>query len=85
MVWIIVGSLFIDHFLTEGMRAYFEQFGIVQECSIMKDPTGRSRCFGFVCYEDPAVLDVVLQKIHILDKKQVRKKPPKLDTHSFFA
>lgn len=55
----------------EGLRAYFEQFGQVTECVIMKDPTGRSRCFGFVSFSDPEVLDSLLQKTHILDKKQV--------------
>ncbi|PJF19796.1 Hrp1p [Paramicrosporidium saccamoebae] len=39
----------------------------------MRDPTGRSRCFGFVSFADPVVVDIVLQKTHILDKKQVSR------------
>lgn len=55
----------------DGLKAYFEQFGAVADCNIMRDPTGRSRCFGFVTFVDPVVVDIVLQKTHILDKKQV--------------
>lgn len=55
----------------EGLKAYFEQFGQVVDCNIMRDPTGRSRCFGFVTFADPLAVDIVLQKTHILDKKQV--------------
>jgi len=55
----------------EGLKAYFEQFGQVTESLIMRDPTGRSRCFGFITFADPAVIDIILQKTHILDKKQV--------------
>lgn len=57
--------------MSEGLKAYFEQFGLVSDCNIMRDPTGRSRCFGFVTFADPVVVDIVLQKTHILDKKQV--------------
>jgi len=56
----------------EGLKAYFEQFGQVNECHIMRDPSGRSRCFGFVSFVDPLIVDVILQKTHILDRKQVR-------------
>lgn len=55
----------------EGLKAYFEQFGQVSEVILMRDPTGKSRCFGFVTFTDYNVVDNVLQKIHILDKKQV--------------
>lgn len=55
------------------MKAYFEQFGQVIDSHIMRDPTGKSRCFGFVNFADPSVLDVVLQKTHILDSKQVSR------------
>ncbi len=53
------------------LKAYFEQFGQVIDCNIMRDPSGRSRCFGFVTFADPLVVDIVLQKTHVLDKKQV--------------
>lgn len=66
-------NYFYDTYLivVEGMKAYFEQFGQVTESHIMRDPTGKSRCFGFVNFADPSVIDVVLQKTHILDSKQV--------------
>ena len=41
----------------------------------MRDPTGRSRCFGFVVFADPVVVDIVLQKTHTLDNKQVSGAP----------
>lgn len=56
----------------DGMKSYFEQFGQVVDSHIMRDPTGKSRCFGFVNFADPSVLDIVLAKTHILDNKQVR-------------
>lgn len=55
----------------DGLKAYFEQFGQVIDCHIMRDPTGKSRCFGFVNFSDPSIPDVILQKTHILDGKQV--------------
>lgn len=36
--------------------------------------TGRSRCFGFLTFQDPAVIDTVLSRIHVLDKKQIDPK-----------
>lgn len=36
--------------------------------------TGRSRCFGFLSFQDPTVVDTVLSKIHVLDKKQIDPK-----------
>lgn len=59
----------------DGLRAYFEQFGQVIECHIMRDPTGKSRCFGFLTFSDSSVVDTILQKTHILDKKQVSPSP----------
>ena len=32
---------------------------------------GKSRCFGFVTYKDPQLLDEVLSKKHSLDGKEV--------------
>lgn len=62
------------------MKSYFEQFGQVTDSHIMRDPTGKSRCFGFVAFADPSVLDIVLAKTHILDNKQVRH-----DTDGFYG
>ncbi len=59
---------------SDGLRSYFEQFGKVDDAIVMKDPTGRSRCFGFVFMEDPSLIDSILQKTHFLDQKQVDPK-----------
>ena len=32
----------------DTLRNYFEQFGYVKEVNIMKENSGKSRCFGFV-------------------------------------
>lgn len=56
---------------TEGLKRYFEKFGEIRDCVVMYDPEGRSRCFGFVTFENPSVVDEILSKTHILDKKQV--------------
>ena len=33
----------------EDLRAYYEQFGQVDECKVIMDhDTGRSKCYGFV-------------------------------------
>jgi RNA-binding protein Musashi len=54
------------------LHSYFEKFGPVVECTIMRDPaTGKSRCFGFVTFSEPAVVDKIIRQVHILDSKQV--------------
>jgi RNA recognition motif-containing protein len=43
------------------MRAYFEKFGELEQCVVMKDkPTGKSRGFGFVLYVKEESADVVM-------------------------
>lgn len=58
----------------EGLKTYFEQFGEVSECMIMKDAiTKRSRGFGFITFKDAESVDKVLAKDkHMLDEKNVR-------------
>ncbi|KAJ3760902.1 hypothetical protein EV360DRAFT_38857, partial [Lentinula raphanica] len=58
----------------EGLRTYFSQFGAVDACTIMRDPTGRSRCFAFLTFEDPASVNAVVVKEHILDGKIIDPK-----------
>ena len=56
----------------ESLRAYFEQFGEITECTVMREnQTGRSRGFGFLTFKDPKVVNVVMVKEHILDGKIV--------------
>jgi len=56
----------------EGLREYFSQFGKVDACTIMRDAAGRSRCFAFLTFEDPASVNAVMVREHILDGKIVR-------------
>ena len=55
------------------MRKYFSQFGKVDACTIMRDAAGRSRCFAFLTFDDPASVNAVMVREHFLDGKIVRK------------
>ncbi|KAL1688965.1 hypothetical protein GGG16DRAFT_94167 [Schizophyllum commune] len=58
----------------DTLRAYFEQFGKVDACTIMRDAAGRSRCFAFLTFEDPASVNAVMVKEHTLDGKIIDPK-----------
>ncbi|KAJ7638403.1 hnRNP A1-gamma isoform [Roridomyces roridus] len=58
----------------EGLRNYFSEFGKVDACTIMRDPSGTSRGFAFMTFEDPASLVAVLGREHILDGKAIDPK-----------
>lgn len=55
----------------ETLREYFSQFGKVDACTIMRDAAGRSRCFAFLTFEDPASVNAVMVREHVLDGKIV--------------
>lgn len=38
----------------------------------MRDANGRSRCFAFLTFEDPASVNAVMVREHVLDGKIVR-------------
>jgi RNA recognition motif-containing protein len=57
--------------LEDGLRAYFTAYGDIDQCTIMRDPTGRSRGFAFLTFKDPASVTRVLEKDHQLDGKMV--------------
>ena len=57
--------------MVEGLRKYFTQFGKVEACTIMRDAAGRSRCFAFLTFEDPASVNAVMVREHFLDGKIV--------------
>lgn len=61
----------------ENLKNYFEKFGAVSECMIMKDAiTKRSRGFGFITYSDPNSVQKVLDaEKHTLDEKAIDPKP----------
>ncbi|KAJ9103235.1 hypothetical protein QFC21_002658 [Naganishia friedmannii] len=58
----------------EGLSAYFSQFGVVKDCCIMRDPTGRSRGFAFLTFADPSVIPDVLKRDHNVDGKIIDPK-----------
>ena len=58
--------------VAESLKKYFSQFGKVEACTIMRDAAGRSRCFAFLTFEDPASVNAVMCREHILDGKTVR-------------
>ena len=59
-------------YFVDGLRDYFTQFGKVDACTIMRDAAGRSRCFAFLTFDDPASVNAVMVREHILDGKIVR-------------
>jgi len=58
----------------EGLRNYFSEFGKVDACTIMRDPSGTSRGFAFMTFEDPASVALVLGREHVLDGKAIDPK-----------
>ncbi|TFK24203.1 RNA-binding domain-containing protein [Coprinopsis marcescibilis] len=58
----------------DGLRDYFSQFGKVDACTIMRDAAGRSRCFAFLTFDDPASVNAVMVREHILDGKIIDPK-----------
>jgi RNA recognition motif-containing protein len=66
------GSTKLRSFAAESLRNYFTQFGKVDACTIMRDAAGRSRCFAFLTFEDPASVNAVMVREHFLDGKIVR-------------
>ena len=65
----------------DRIKEYFSQYGTVTSMTLMKDEYGESRGFGFIEVEEDACGRAILQKIHVLDRKQldVRKARPPLD------
>lgn len=48
------------------------KFGDIDACTIMRDPSGRSRGFAFLTYTNASSVTQVLSQVHTLDGKQVR-------------
>ena len=68
----------------EGMKEYFERFGEIKDCVVMKfRDTKRSRGFGFVTFTDASVVDDVQnQRPHTIDgsKVETKRATPKEDS-----
>ena len=54
---------------------HFGQYGEIVDSVIMKDKhTSQPRGFGFITYSNPAVVDKVMEDIHVINGKQVEIK-----------
>jgi RNA-binding protein Musashi len=61
--------------LSDRLREYFEQFGKVVHCTVMRDPnTGRSRGFAFLTFAESASVNQVMSQDHYLDGKAIDPK-----------
>ena len=61
---------------TGGLQEYFQRFGEISDCVVMKDrTTGLPRGFGFVTYASHTVAERVVLNRHVIDGKEVEAKP----------
>ncbi|XP_041097460.1 heterogeneous nuclear ribonucleoprotein A1-like isoform X2 [Polyodon spathula] len=60
----------------ESLRAHFEQWGVLTDCVVMRDPsTKRSRGFGFVTYSSVEEVDACMEaRPHKVDGRVVEPK-----------
>ncbi|XP_021299308.1 heterogeneous nuclear ribonucleoprotein D-like isoform X2 [Herrania umbratica] len=70
------GKIFIGGIPRETTRVqffkHFHKYGEIKDSVIMLDPrTGIARGFGFVTYENPSVIDKVIEDAHVINGKQV--------------
>lgn len=72
LLFYLLLNRFFDTSFVDTLRDYFTQFGKVDACTIMRDAAGRSRCFAFLTFEDPASVNAVMVREHVLDGKIVR-------------
>ncbi|XP_041365953.1 heterogeneous nuclear ribonucleoprotein A1-like [Gigantopelta aegis] len=72
---LFIGGLSYDT-SNETLKQYFEQWGVVVDCVVMKDPnTKRSRGFGFITYQTSAEVDEAQNnRPHTIDEREVETK-----------
>ncbi|ODN75166.1 hypothetical protein L202_06369 [Cryptococcus amylolentus CBS 6039] len=58
----------------DSLTTYMGQFGEIDACTIMRDPSGRSRGFAFLTYKSPTSVTKVMAQPHVLDGKQIDPK-----------
>lgn len=57
------------------LKQYFENFARVEDAYVSYDrKSGRPRGFGFVSFEDPAVVDKIVAMQHTIDRREVEAK-----------
>jgi polyadenylate-binding protein len=61
-----------DNITDEGLRSQFESFGKITSAKVMCDEAGRSKGFGFVCFEKP---DDATKAVVDMNNKMVGTKP----------
>lgn len=55
----------------DGLKDYMGKYGDIESCTVMRDPSGRSRGFAFLTYKHAESVNKVLETTHHLDGKQV--------------
>lgn len=72
---LFIGGLSYDT-TEETLKGYFEQWGEIVDCVVMRDPmTRRSRGFGFITYKTAESVDEAQKaRPHTIDKRQVEPK-----------
>lgn len=48
----------------EKLREMFSEFGEIKSCCVEKDPEGKSKGFGFVCFHDPDHAEQAVKTMH---------------------
>lgn len=59
---------------TETLQKYFEQFGKINQCQIMRDQLGRSRGFAFLTFDNSDSVNAVMSQQHTVDGKVVSRR-----------
>uniref|UniRef100_A0A914E7T3 Polyadenylate-binding protein n=1 Tax=Acrobeloides nanus TaxID=290746 RepID=A0A914E7T3_9BILA len=63
-----LGNLYVkqldESFDDDQLRETFEKFGKINSAKIMRDETGRSKGFGFVCFENPEDANKAQAEMH---------------------
>lgn len=72
---LFIGGLHIDTTETT-LTSYFEEYGEITALTLKKNPfNGKSKCFGFLEFKDPASLNKVIEAgPHVIDGKQIDAK-----------
>jgi polyadenylate-binding protein len=48
----------------EKLKGKFEKYGEIQSCEVMEEGKGKSKGFGFVCFQDPKSAVKAASELH---------------------